>query len=129
MTGRLPDRDNPAAFQHQEEAMEQPPHQKGHIGAVPQAGGRKNQHLVEKGPRFSPTVASQGNVQVFPKPGGQGNMPPPPEILDAQRGVGIIEIFLEGEAEHPPQPDGHIAVAAEIKVNLQQIAQRAHPGG
>ena len=42
-------------------------------------------------------------------------------------GIGIIEVFAETEAEHAPHTDGHVAVAAEIKIDLQRIADDAEP--
>lgn len=31
------------------------------------------------------------------------------------------------EAEHPPQTDGHVAVAGEIEEDLETVAHRAEP--
>ena len=55
-------------------------------------------------------------------------MPPPPELLDRFGDIGQVEILLEGEAEHPAQADGHVAVAGEIEVDLQGVTHRPQPG-
>ena len=46
-------------------------------------------------------------------------MPSSPEFPDAGRTVRIVEILLEMKSEHPSKSDRHIAVAAEIKINLE----------
>ena len=55
-------------------------------------------------------------------------MPAPPELLDAAGDKGIVEVLLEVEAEDAAQADGHVAVAAEVKEDLERIADRADPG-
>ena len=55
-------------------------------------------------------------------------MPPPPEIRNAFRTVGIVKIGPEFKAQHFPKADGHIGIAAEIKINLKSIGQHAKPG-
>ena len=52
-------------------------------------------------------------------------MPAAPELLDGGRGVRIIEVFAEMEAEHASETDGHIAVAGKIEVDLQRVANGA----
>ena len=54
-------------------------------------------------------------------------MPAAPELLDGGRGVRIIEVFAEMEAEHASETDGHIAVAGKIEVDLQRVANGARP--
>ena len=60
--------------------MENPPADKIPAGAVPQAGGNKNNGYINIGPYLALPVSSQGEIQIFTEPGGQGNMPPAPEI-------------------------------------------------
>ena len=56
-------------------------------------------------------------------------MPTPPELLNSSRCVRIIEVLKEMETEHAPHTDRHVAVTGEVKVNLQSVANRAHPAG
>ena len=56
-------------------------------------------------------------------------MPAAPEILDTHSGIRVSEVFFKHKAKHPAQTDGHIAVAAEIKINLEHVAYRTQPGG
>ena len=41
----------------------------------------------------------------------------------------MVEVLAEMEAEHPAEADGHVAVTAEIVVDLHQIRDGADPGG
>ena len=97
-------------------------------GPVPQPRAEEHDALVHLGAQLALAVASQGNVQVIPEPGGQADVPPPPELLDGGADVGVVEVFQKLEAEHAPQADGHVAVAGEVEVDLQAVAQRPQPG-
>ena len=54
-------------------------------------------------------------------------MPAAPELGDRLADVRIVEVFEELETEHLAETDRHIRVAGEIEVNLQRVANRAHP--
>ena len=51
-------------------------------------------------------------------------MPSAPEFLDRGRVKRRIEIFCDLQTDHFAQTDRHIAIAAEIKVQLRQIPDR-----
>ena len=54
-------------------------------------------------------------------------MPAPPELRDAPRDIGVIEILQKVEAEHSPEADGHIGIGGEIEVDLEGVRHRAQP--
>lgn len=88
---------------------------------------------VRPSPRRLPP---QGKVEVVPEPGSQGDVPAAPELPDGAGQIGIVKVFGQGQAEHLPQADGHIAVTGEIVVQLHRkggIPQQQHrtgqPGG
>ena len=54
-------------------------------------------------------------------------MPAAPELGDRLADVRIVEVFEKLEAEHFAETDRHIRVAGEIEVNLQRVANCAHP--
>ncbi len=110
------------------EAVAQPPDHKGPVGAVPDAGAEEDQQAVCRRAQPPLPVPAQGDVEILPEPGGQRHMPAPPEVPQGEGGVGVAEVFRDGEAEHLPQADGHVAVGAEIVVDLQRVADRAQPG-
>ena len=74
-------------------------------------------------------VAAHGNIDVFPEPGAQGDMPSAPEFRNAPGAVGKMKVFFERKAEHLSQADGHVGIAAEIEIYLEGVGQRPHPGG
>ena len=55
-------------------------------------------------------------------------MPAPPEIRDRHGRKRITEIFRKMKAQHPSHTNGHIAVGAEIKIQLQSKGRRPEPG-
>ena len=55
-------------------------------------------------------------------------MPAPPEVPDRPRPIGVEKVLPDLEAEHVAHADGHVAVAGEVIVDLQRVADRAQPG-
>ena len=81
-------------FQHQQHKIEQAPHDKGPVGPVPDSG--EQPHHKEVSDVLSLGVypaAPQGEVYIVPEPGGQGDVPPPPELRDRAGDIGIIEVL------------------------------------
>ena len=107
--------------------MPQSPEDERPARAVPQTGCEKYEKPVEPCPRIPLSVAAEWNIQIVAEPAGQRNVPAAPELLDGGRGVRIIEVFAEMEAEHASETDGHIAVAGKIEVDLQRVANGARP--
>ena len=54
-------------------------------------------------------------------------MPASPEFRDTGGNIRIIKVLRETEAEHSAQPQGHIAVAREVKINLQTQSYGINP--
>ena len=54
-------------------------------------------------------------------------MPAPPEICDRAGNIRIVEVFREGEAEHPAKTNRHVRIAGKIKVDLEGIGKSAQP--
>ena len=108
--------------------MPQAPQHKGPVGPMPKACGEKDDEFIEIGAGRPLPVAPQGDVQIVPEPGAERDVPPPPELLDGLGGIGQVEVLQKPEAEHPAQADGHVAVSAEVEVDLQGVAHRSQPG-
>ena len=115
-------------LQHQQGEEVQPPEQEGPVGPVPDAGGGPDHEQVEHLPALAPAVAPQGDIEIFPEPGGQGDVPPPPELGDAFGDIGVVEVGQELKTQHPPQAHGHVGVAGEIEINLEGEGQHPQPG-
>ena len=54
-------------------------------------------------------------------------MPALPKLRDTCRSEGVVKVFGQTEPKHPTQAQCHVAVAAEIKVNLHNEADYANP--
>ena len=54
-------------------------------------------------------------------------MPAPPEVADALRDVGIVEVLDEAQTHHRGQANRHIGVAREIKIDLQSVRGQGQP--
>ena len=49
-------------------------------------------------------------------------MPSSPEVLEADRGVGGVEVLGEAEPEEQRQADGHVGVTGEVAIDLDGVA-------
>ena len=72
-------------------------------------------------------AAAQRDIDIVPEPLPERLMPAPPEVRHGAGKIRIVEILREREAEHPPEADGHVAVARKVKINLQQITHGPEP--
>ena len=95
---------------------------------MPEAGEHPHNENVQELPGLSLPVAAQGNVDIVPEPGAQGDVPPAPEFRNAAGNIGILKVLRKPEAKEPPQADGHITVAGEIKIDVQGEADGIEPG-
>src|SRR5690606_2583166 len=112
----------------QPDAVPGAPDHVGEVGAVPQAAEQHGQEQVAVGLEGAAAVASQADVQVVAQPGGQADVPAPPELGDRLADVGLVEVLHEAEAHHQTQADGHAAVAGEVEVQLRGVGHGAQPG-
>ena len=102
----------------QGQAVQGAPEDEGQTRPVPQAAQEHGQHQVQIGPTPAFAVAAQGDVEIIPQPGGQRDMPAPPEIPGADRQVGQAEVDRQVVTHHPGRADGHVGVAGEVAVYL-----------
>ena len=113
--------------------MEEAPQDEGPVGAVPQSADQEHDHRVDVGEQLAFAGAAQGDVDVLGEKFGEGHVPSLPEISDRDRLVGRVKIHRQIDAEHGRYADGHIAVAAEVKIDLERVEQHKqhaiHGGG
>ena len=122
------DRNNPAALKAGEQSVAETPENKGPVRTVPESRAEEDNEPVQRGAGTTLPVSSERIIQVLPEPGGQGDMPLPPEVTDGRRGIGKEKVLLDRKAEHAAHANGHVAVAGEIKVDLQRVADSTEPG-
>ena len=87
----------------QEHAVIEPPEVEVPAGPVPEARERPDDEDIHALADLPAAVAAQGDVDVIPEPGGQGDVPAPPELGHALGDIGVIEVDAELEAQHPAQ--------------------------
>lgn len=114
----------PAVFlceqQRQEvEGVERSPDEEGPVGAVPEAAHQKDYEGVADAHHQGAAAASQRDVEVIAEPGGEGDVPPPPELCDVAREVGVGEVAHQVDAEEAGGTDGDVGVAGEVAVDLK----------
>ena len=108
--------------------MQCPPQNEGPAGAVPEAAQEHGGHQVPQSAGPPPPVASQTDVEVVPQPGRQADVPALPEVPEAERPVRLVEVHREAEAQQQGDPDGNVAVAAEVAVDLQRVSVDSQQG-
>ena len=118
----------PAALQGGEHAVPDSPEHEGSAGPVPEAAQQEHQGLIQRLACLALAVSAQRDVEVIPEPGGQGDVPAPPEVRNGGSYVGVPEVLRRLKAKHAAQADGHVAVAREIKVDLNRIGRSPQPG-
>src|SRR4051812_16792159 len=55
-------------------------------------------------------------------------MPSPPEVGDARGDVRMLKVLEEVESKQFSEPDGHVGVAGEVKIDLHRVAAEPKPG-
>ena len=117
----------PELFDQQQHTVVQAPEQEVPVRAVPQAGQAPDDENVAHPLPPGNAVAAERDVHIVAKPGGQRDVPPPPELRDRQGDIRVVEVFEEVEAEHPAEADGHVAVAGEVEIDLQRVGDGGQP--
>lgn len=92
-----------------------------HGCAVPESAKHHGDEEVPVVAQGSPSIAAEGYVNVVANPRRQRDVPASPEVCNAFGLVGSVEVERKSEAQKKGQPDGHVAVAAEVAVELNGI--------
>ena len=58
-------------FQDEQDSIVQAPQREIPAGTVPEAGQEPDDEQIQQLTAFTPPVSAQGNIDIFPKPGGQ----------------------------------------------------------
>ena len=111
-------------LERDERAVVEPPEDEVPARAVPEPGQQPHGQQVEI---LVLPVAAERDVDVIPEEAREGDVPPPPELGGGAGDIGVVKVLLIVEAEHPPQPDGHVGVAGEVVIDLQSEHRRAEP--
>jgi hypothetical protein len=79
--------------------VQQAPDNKSPGGAVPKSTKEHDDYKIKRRTERSDLVATERNVKVIAKKSGKRNVPPPPKIREADRGIGKAKIVLEMETK------------------------------
>ena len=121
----------PTQQERQEKAsVDAAPDDEGPVGAVPKSAHEEDDEDVADGLPFAHARTTQRNVEVIAEPGGQRDVPTPPELCDIAGEVGRLEVGHELDAKEFGGADGDVAVAGEVTVDLEgKIDGAEHEGG
>ena len=111
---------------HLTDAVVETPGHEGPGGTVPQAPQQHGDDDVEADPPLRAPVAAEGDVEVVAQPVGQRHVPPAPEVLEGDGGIGPVEVLGEAEAQQQGDADGDVGVAAEVGVDLDGVPPDGH---
>ena len=122
-------RDHPGgkAINQDEDSIVQAPEDKVPRRAVPEAGQKKDDQNIGRRPRRADVGAAERDVNVVANPGGQRDVPAPPEIRRGFREVGVIEVLDQLKSEQSRCAAGDVGVCGEIGVNLHAESKHARP--
>ena len=115
------------SFEGEEAAVDAAPEEEGPRRAVPETAKEHGEEKVCVGACVTKAIAAERDVEVFAKPGREGDVPSAPEVGEGGCEVGGIEVFGEEESEHESESDGHVRVPAEVEVDLEGVADGSEP--
>ena len=105
----------------QHRAVEGAPEHEGPGRAVPEPAEHHRDHQVAVGEEAAAAVAAERDVEVVAQEAREGHVPAPPEVAEAGRPVGAVEVLREDEAHQQREPDRDVGVAGEVAVDLGRV--------
>ena len=63
---------------------------------------------------FAMPIASKRDVDIISKEAAERHMPATPEVLNAERLIGRVEVLRKLDVEQQRSSDGHVRIAAKI---------------
>ena len=99
--------------------MDAAPDDEGPVGPVPEPGDEEDDEDVADGLGLGDAGSAKGDVEVVSEPGGEGDVPTPPELGDVAGEVGELEVGHQLEAEELGGADGDVGVPGEVPVDLE----------
>ena len=106
----------------EEDAMDGAPEDEVEGCAVPKSSQQHGGEQVDVLPEFAVAVAAKRDIEVVLEPGGEADVPAPPELGDGCGLVGAVEVLRKVEAEQEGYAYCHVGVAREVAVDLQGVS-------
>src|SRR6476619_4277038 len=107
--------------------MQQTPNNKSPGGAVPKSTKEHDDYKIKRRTVRADLVATERNVKVIAKKSGKRNVPSPPKIREADRGIRETKVVLQMESECEGSADRAKRIAGEIEKDLPGKCQHAGP--
>ena len=98
-------------------------------GSVPQPADEHGQEQVPVDFPRRAAAATNREVEVLHKPGGQAHVPALPELAHIAREIGQVKVFRQTDPEHPAAADGHVRVPGKVQIELQGVGEHGKPYG
>ena len=105
--------------------MDRAPDEEGQGTAVPEAADQKGDKQVETVADPPGAAAAQRDVNIVPKPSGEGDVPTAPKFLYGKGEVRTPKVCRQLHAEQSGTADGNVRIAGKVAVDLDGI----HHGG
>jgi len=86
---------------------------------MPEPGDEEDDEDVADGLGLGDARPSEWDVEVVAEPGGEGDVPTPPELGNVAGEVGELEVGHQLEAEELGGADGDVGVSGEVAVDLE----------
>ena len=84
--------------------MQQSPNNKRPRRAVPKSAEEHDDHEIERRTQRPDLISTERNVKVIAQKSGKRNVPAPPEIGEADRGIGKPEIVFQMKSKAKAAP-------------------------
>ena len=95
--------------------------------AVPEPAEDHGQEQVEEDAGLPAAGTAERVVDEVAQPPAEGHVPAPPEVADAGRRVGVVEVVGDLDAEQQRAAAHEVHVAGEVAVDLRGVADERHP--
>ena len=95
------------------------PYDESPVGAMPEAAHQEYDERVPYHLCPGDAAAAQGDVDIVPEPGGQGDVPPAPELGDVAAEIRHVEVAHQLDPEQLRRSDGDVGVAREVAIDLE----------
>src|ERR1700739_4661484 len=108
----------PPAGGGEHQTVEGPPNDKVQASAVPEAADKHGNKEIHVYAGDGNARTAKWDVYIVHQPGGEGDVPVPPEFRDVDLRIGPVEIFRDLDSEQPSRTDGYIRIGGKISVNF-----------
>ena len=114
-------------FDDQQNAEVKAPHDKVPAGAMPETGKCPYHKDISDMFQSGDPITAKRDINIISEPASKRNMPASPEFRNTGGNIGIIKVLIKIKSQHFSQTDGHIRIAAEVKIEHQRIQKRSQP--